>query len=51
MSQTDIAEIWQVSQPMISNIIRKKNWLHVDEDMIGKPKEKGMPDEDNEQSA
>lgn len=42
MTQTDIAEIWDVSQVTISNIVRKKNWLHVDESMIGKPKEKGM---------
>lgn len=46
MTQTDIAEIWDVSQATISYIVRKKRWLHVDEDMIGKPKEKGMPDED-----
>lgn len=44
-SQTAIAQIYGVNQATISRIVHKKRWLHVDEKMIGAPKEVGIDGE------
>jgi len=44
LNQTELAEIFGVSQSAISKIIRMQRWTHVGEfaDMFGKKKEKGI---------
>ena len=41
-TQSGIAEHFNVTPSNISKIINKERWIHVDEELIGEPKEKGL---------